>query len=709
MKWSQIKRVISLTLCVMMVLALLPTSTLAEDTAPAETSAPVETTATAEPIAAETTAPVVDATPTPAPENTDATMPTPENTDVATPAPSETPVASIIPEGPVTYLVNFVVDGETRTGLQQTVAEGEMAKAPSIPEVPEGEAYVGQVFLYWYARENTPYDFSTPVTANLTLYAQFGLPKEEPAAEEEPVIVDDGALLEAFSMAGGILPETTPLWTFSFVVGGSTASTKIVANGDTLDEPEVPAAPDGQKFVGWYTDANALFDSFGIQTVTVDGATTLTAKFEAAYSVFFFNQFGSVFMTVTPDASNIVTMPNSAELTVAADEAVVGWSLTPGGTTDVGSSVTVNGANINLYPIIKKVVWISFASNGGTYLAPMYIQPNTPLTQAAVEAYIATQTGGSSTIAKTGYAFAGWTGFTFGNTPTDNVTLSANWTAQNVGYTVLFWQQAVVGDAYAVVASDTVTTRTALSGSTVSPASGDTTKSYKGFNYNATKSVAVTVNGDGSTVLNVYYDRQTWTVNWRMRTRTATNTYNNNNAFYVWTTRSGRYGSKINYWPVASEISSYYSGGMSGYTHTGWFQNSESSGTKLSYLEIYDDGGTQLFFSGVLNLYAQYTNWGVTTDTFNHIRQNLDLSWPTTPYVTAYGYNVGSFGINNRFEGFTAAYYNTNTNGTWQTAVPGSTSVPLDNIDTEYPPYAQQLYAERVQLQYADGVCHRVV
>ncbi|PKM38579.1 MAG: hypothetical protein CVV04_14460, partial [Firmicutes bacterium HGW-Firmicutes-9] len=684
MKWSQIKRVISLTLCVMMVLALLPTSTLAEDTAPtepsatAEPSAPAETTAAEVTPAAETTTPVEEASPTPAAENTDEATPVPSET----PLPSETPVEEIIPEGPVTYLVNFVVDGETLWDLQQTVAEGETVKAPSIPQVPDSEAYVGQVFLYWYVRANEAYDFGTPVTANLTLIAKFGVTEEAPVIEEEPAVLDDGMLFAAFSMEGGILPETTPLWTYTFVVDGASVSTKIVANGDTLDEPEVPAAPDGQKFAGWFTDANTLFDSFGTQTVTEDGATTLTAKFEPAYSVFFYNQFGSVFMTVTPDASNVVTMPSSAALQVAADEVLVGWTLTPGDTTDVGASVTVDGASINLYPIIQKVIWISFDSAGGTYLSPMHIQPGDKLTLAAVEAYIATQNNGSSTISKVGYTFAGWTGFTFGQRPSSNVTLTATWTAQTVGYTVLFWQQVVVGDSYAVVAADTVTSRTALSGSSVSPISADTTKSYKGFDYNATKSVAVTVKGDGSTVLNVYYDRQIWTVNWLMRTKTYSNTFSAYNSFFTWTTRSGRYGSKINYWPVASEITSYYSGGMSGYTHTGWFQNAENSGTKLSYLEIFADGGTQLFFSGVLNLYAQYTNTYVTTDTFNHILQNLDLSWPSTPYVTAYGYNVGSFGINNRFEGFTAAYYNTNTNSTWQTAIPGSTSVPLDSIDT---------------------------
>ena len=60
---------------------------------------------------------------------------------------------------------------------------------------------------------------------------------------EEPIIVDEGGMLAAFSMAGGILPESTPLWTYTFVVGSTTVATKIVANGDTMDAPEVPAAP----------------------------------------------------------------------------------------------------------------------------------------------------------------------------------------------------------------------------------------------------------------------------------------------------------------------------------------------------------------------------------------------------------------------------------------------------------------------------------
>ncbi len=509
MKWSQIKRVISLTLCVLMVLSLLPTSTLAEEAAvPTETSTPTETaTSTEAPTpAAETTAAGEEATPTPAPS---------DSTE-ATPEPTATPT-EVIPEGPATFVVNFVIDGETKWDLQQTIAEGETAKSPSIPAVPEGEAYVGQVFLYWYAHANDPYDFSTPVTDNLTLYAKFGSTEEAPETKEEPAVLDEGILFSAFSMEGGILPESTPLWTYSFVVDGVTVSTKIVANGDTLDEPEVPSAPEGQKFTGWYTSGDTLFNSFGTQTVTVDGATTLTAKFETAYYVFFYNQFGSVFMTVTPDASNIVTMPNSAALQVAADEVLVGWTLTPGDTTDVGASVTVDGASINLYPIIQKVIWITFDSTGGTYLTPMYILPNTPLTEAAVSSYITQQTG-SSTINKVGYSFTSWSGFTFGNTPTGNVSLTANWTANtNTPYKLVYWIENADDNGYSF---EKTVDKTGTSGAVITLSVADTATtnlnaSYAAYFSTGTYTAGTTIKGDGSSIVNVYHARKTYTLTFR--------------------------------------------------------------------------------------------------------------------------------------------------------------------------------------------------
>jgi hypothetical protein len=224
MKWSQIKRVISLTLCALMVLSLLPTITLAEDTAtPSETSVPSEATQSVSeesPAAEATETPVpsdsAEATPAPAeatPAPAEATE-TPTPSDAAeTPAPSETPTEDIIPEGPQTYVVNFVIDGQTIGNMQQTVAEGDLVTAPGIPAVPDGEQYGGQVFLYWYVTRGTAYKFSTPVTSDLVLYAMFGETEDAPAVEEEPIVADDAILFSAFSVSGGIIPESVPLWT----------------------------------------------------------------------------------------------------------------------------------------------------------------------------------------------------------------------------------------------------------------------------------------------------------------------------------------------------------------------------------------------------------------------------------------------------------------------------------------------------------------
>ncbi|MDD4312799.1 MAG: InlB B-repeat-containing protein, partial [Eubacteriales bacterium] len=302
LKWSQMKRFLSLTLCVLMVLSLLPTSTLAEDTpAPEETSAPVEAT---QPASEQTPASDLTETPsdaaeaTPTPALSDAAEETPvasETTAVSeTPVPSETPLEDVIPEGPQTYIVNFVIDHQTVWSMQQTVAEGDTVAAPAIPAVPDGDEFVGQVFLYWYVKPGQAYDFSTPVTSDLVLNAQFGELEDAPATEEEPIVADEKVLFSAFSMPGSIIPETVPLWNYTFVVDGTTVATKVVATGDTLDAPAMPSAPEGQKFAGWYTPDDDLFDSFGTQSVTEDGSTTLIAKFAPAYYVFFYNQFGAV-------------------------------------------------------------------------------------------------------------------------------------------------------------------------------------------------------------------------------------------------------------------------------------------------------------------------------------------------------------------------------------------------------------------------------
>ncbi|HRX57999.1 MAG TPA: InlB B-repeat-containing protein, partial [Eubacteriales bacterium] len=312
-------------------------------------------------------------------------------------------------EDPIQYTVTFVSDGAT-VGTQ-TVNEGETASKPDDPDAPEG-----MEFQYWYSQnKNKAYDFGTAVTEDFTLTALFEEAEEEPLPEMKSGPVGE-------TLDGGIVPDETPLMTYTFYVEGSQwGEQQIVATGDTLNEPAVPTSEEGTRFIGWFDSSDTQFTSFGVQTVDATGSVDLTARFETAYYVFFYNEDGSAIIeTRTPDENNQVSTEGVDSLELAADEALTGWSFTIGG-TDVGSTVTVDGANINLYPIVENVIWVSFDSNGGSYVTPVYINPGTVLNQSDF----------SQVPVRAGYTFNGWTpeGINWGSVPTSNVTLNATWTA----------------------------------------------------------------------------------------------------------------------------------------------------------------------------------------------------------------------------------------------------------------------------------------
>lgn len=108
---------------------------------------------------------------------------------------------------------------------------------------------------------------------------------------------------------------------------------------------------------------------------------------------------------------------------------------------------------------------------------------------------------------KAGYTFGGWTPAKPETMPASDMTLTAQWTAGQANYQVQYWQENANDDGYSFVEQ---VTKTATVGATVS---GSNDKSYSGFTYNSEKTDAnVTVNGDGSTVVNVYYKRNEYQV-----------------------------------------------------------------------------------------------------------------------------------------------------------------------------------------------------
>lgn len=118
---------------------------------------------------------------------------------------------------------------------------------------------------------------------------------------------------------------------------------------------------------------------------------------------------------------------------------------------------------------------------------------------------------GLSSPTKPGYTFAGWDPKAPANMPAENQTLKAQWTASNVEYRVQYWQENANDSKYSYVESQTVT---AKAGDVVSGETYEYSKSYNGFTYDHADT-NVTVAGDGSTVVNVYFNRNLYTVTFK--------------------------------------------------------------------------------------------------------------------------------------------------------------------------------------------------
>lgn len=119
---------------------------------------------------------------------------------------------------------------------------------------------------------------------------------------------------------------------------------------------------------------------------------------------------------------------------------------------------------------------------------------------------------------KPGYTFNGWEPAVPTTVPAENTTHKAKWTPGESGFTVVFWYENANDNGYSVAG----TYKPADVKPGTEKKSGDyknqnfTGRDTKHFTYNAAKAETVTVKGDGSTVLNVYYTRNTYTLKFRV-------------------------------------------------------------------------------------------------------------------------------------------------------------------------------------------------
>lgn len=148
---------------------------------------------------------------------------------------------------------------------------------------------------------------------------------------------------------------------------------------------------------------------------------------------------------------------------------------------------------------------INFNLDGGYGVEPIYARYGAPVNVGNPQ--------------KPGYTFTGWSGEIPKTMPVieNPLSFTAKWQKGTAGFTVVFWYENANDDGYSV--AGTFTPDNVAPGTQKS--SGDyQNQSFEGrddkhFTYNADKAETVTVNGDGSTVLNVYYTRNTYTLTFK--------------------------------------------------------------------------------------------------------------------------------------------------------------------------------------------------
>ena len=312
-----------------------------------------------------------------------------------------------------------------------------------------------------------------------------------------------------------------PLTTFNFVdVNGQTVSTQIVKTGDTLITPTAPDVA-GKAFVGWVDEAGNPFTGFGKQAEITETTTrTITAKYEDALYVYFYNPEGTQIMRTEKVGNHEAHDFTAVSYEVDSTHKLVGWAKEVNGTNDIAKNITVleGSTSVNVYAIIKKGNWVTFDSDGGSAIDSQFVFDKISLND-------------QTTPTKPGYTFDGWYNGTEkvenDATISSPMTLTAHWTPEKVSYTVIHWWENADDDGYSFHESEI---KKGLTGSETEAVEKSYTvdgkdifgESVKDKVFTASTFSQKTIKGDGSTIVNVYYKRKTYTMHFKKEKKSRT-------------------------------------------------------------------------------------------------------------------------------------------------------------------------------------------
>lgn len=172
---------------------------------------------------------------------------------------------------------------------------------------------------------------------------------------------------------------------------------------------------------------------------------------------------------------------------------------------DTTTKIAADGSTVVEIYYDRNYYLMTFDLDGGYGVEPIYARYGTKI---EVD---------NTKLKKAGYTFDGWDKETPKTMPAENTAYKAKWKADgNVDYTVVFWYENADDDnySYAGDVKKNAEIGTSLSSSDYKdePFTG---RDKEHFTYNSAKAETVTVKGDGSTVLNVYYTRNMYTLTFK--------------------------------------------------------------------------------------------------------------------------------------------------------------------------------------------------
>ncbi len=275
------------------------------------------------------------------------------------------------------YTVTFKDDNEAHTVLSSVqVTTGYPVTAPSDPASTEGHT-----FAYWGTTANatTSFDFNTPITSDIDLYAVYNITK----------------YTVTFDYNGG-------------KVGDATSTTQQVRLGyspTAVTDPEWEDPVKGSyTFLGWATTADATTATGISSSITAD--TTYYAVWKPKYAITFDYNGGTDTSSASSkvvyvDEGTTITTPTEPrrEDSVKGIYAFLGWATTADATTATGLGGSIT-ADTTFYAVWKPKYAITFDYKGGTSTASsnvVYIDKDEDIPAPAVAP------------TKTGYKFMGWT------------------------------------------------------------------------------------------------------------------------------------------------------------------------------------------------------------------------------------------------------------------------------------------------------------